>query len=162
MTARTAYRNARLLDPASGLDRRGDLLVEDGRIAALGEVGRVESAAVVDCAGTCLAPGLVDMRVELREPGAEHQESMETGAAAAVAGGVTTMVMLPNTEPVIDDVALVEFVARRSRDVGLARIRTYAAATKALKGRELTEFGLLAASGALAFTDAQRRSPIHW
>jgi dihydroorotase len=154
VSARTLYRNARLLDPASGLDRRGDLLVEDGRIAALGEVGRVENASIVDCAGACLAPGLVDMRVELREPGAEHQESMETGAAAAVAGGVTTMVMLPNTEPVIDDVALVEFVARRSRDVGLARIRTYAAATKALKGRELTEFGLLAAAGALAFTDA--------
>ena len=154
MTARTLYRNARLLDPASGLDRRGDLLVEDGRIAALGDVRRVESAAIVDCAGACLAPGLVDMRVELREPGAEHQESMETGAAAAVAGGVTTMVMLPNTEPVIDEMALVEFVARRSRDVGLARIRTYAAATKALKGRELTEFGLLAAAGALAFTDA--------
>jgi dihydroorotase len=154
MTARTLYRNARLLDPASALDHRGDLLVEDGRIAALGDVGRVENAAIVDCAGACLAPGLVDMRVELREPGAEHQESMATGGAAAVAGGVTTMVMLPNTEPVIDDVALVEFVARRSRDVGLARIRTYAAATKALNGRELTEFGLLAAAGALAFTDA--------
>jgi dihydroorotase len=154
MTARTLYRNARLLDPASALDHRGDLLVEDGRIAALGDVGRVESAAIVDCAGACLAPGLVDMRVELREPGAEHQESMATGGAAAVAGGVTTMVMLPNTEPVIDDLALVEFVARRSRDVGLARIRTYAAATKALNGRELTEFGLLAAAGALAFTDA--------
>ncbi|HEV2549689.1 MAG TPA: dihydroorotase [Stellaceae bacterium] len=154
MSAHTLYRNARLLDPAGGLDRRGDLLVEDGRIAGLGDVGRVESAAIVDCAGACLAPGLVDMRVELREPGAEHQESMETGAAAAVAGGVTTMVMLPNTEPVIDEMALVEFVARRSRDVGLARIRTYAAATKALKGRELTEFGLLAAAGALAFTDA--------
>ena len=96
------------------------------------------------------------MRVELREPGDEHQETMETGAAAAVAGGVTTMVALPNTEPVIDDMALVEFVARRSRDVGLARIRTYAAATKGLKGRELTEFGLLAAAGALAFTDAGR------
>ncbi len=154
MSAGTLYRNARLLDPASGLDRRGDLLVEDGRIAALGDVRNHAGAAVVDCAGACLAPGLVDMRVELREPGAEHQESMATGAAAAVAGGVTTMVMLPNTEPVIDDMALVEFVARRSRDVGLARIRTYAAATKALNGRELTEFGLLAAAGALAFTDA--------
>jgi len=154
MSARTLHRNARLLDPASALDRRGDLLVEDGRIAALGEVANISGAAIVDCAGACLAPGLVDMRVELREPGAEHQESMETGAAAAVAGGVTTMVMLPNTEPVIDEMALVEFVARRSRDVGLARIRTYAAATKALKGRELTEFGLLAAAGALAFTDA--------
>jgi dihydroorotase len=154
MTARSLYRNARLLDPATALDRPGDLLVEDGRIAALG--GRLTLAGegeVIDCAGACLAPGLIDMRVELREPGAEHQESMQSGALAAVAGGVTTMVALPNTDPVIDDMALVEFVARRSRDVSLARIRTYAAATKGLKGRELTEFGLLAGAGALAFTD---------
>ncbi|HEX7968512.1 MAG TPA: dihydroorotase [Stellaceae bacterium] len=158
MATRTLFRNARLLDPASGLDQAGDLVIEDGRIAALGaapgrdKLGR--DVEVIDCAGACLAPGLVDMRVELREPGAEHQESMTTGGLAAVAGGVTTMVALPNTEPAIDDVALVEFVARRSRDVGLARIRTYAAATKGLKGRELTEMGLLAAAGALAFTDA--------
>jgi dihydroorotase len=154
MTGRTLFRNVRLLDPASGLDARGDLLVEEGRIAALGKLGPTGAAETIDCAGACLAPGLVDMRVELREPGAEHQESMPTGGLAAVAGGVTTMVALPNTDPVIDDVALVEFVARRSRDVGLARIRTYAAATKGMKGRELTEMGLLAAAGALAFTDA--------
>jgi len=154
MTARTLFRNARLLDPAGGLDARGDLLVEDGRIAALGKIGPIGAAETIDCVGACLAPGLVDMRVELREPGAEHQESMPTGGLAAVAGGVTTMVALPNTDPVIDDVALVEFVARRSRDVGLARIRTYAAATKGMKGRELTEMGLLAGAGALAFTDA--------
>jgi dihydroorotase len=154
MSAPSLFRNARLLDPATGLDRPGDLLVEDGRIAALG--GRLTLAGAgetIDCAGACLAPGLIDMRVELREPGAEHQESMQSGALAAVAGGVTTMVALPNTEPVIEDMALVEFVARRSRDVSLARIRTYAAATKGLKGRELTEFGLLAGAGALAFTD---------
>lgn len=154
MSLRTLFRHARLLDPASGLDRAGDLLVEDGRIAALGTVDGAGAAETIDCAGACLAPGLVDMRVELREPGAEHQESMQSGALAAVAGGVTTMVALPNTEPVIDDMALVEYVARRSRDVGLARIRTYAAATKGLKGRELTEMGLLAAAGALAFSDA--------
>jgi len=154
MSARTHFRNARLLDPATGLDQAGDVLVEDGRIVALGRVGGAGDAEAIDCAGACLAPGLVDMRAELREPGAEHQESMQSGALAAVAGGVTTVVALPNTEPVIDDMALVEFVARRSRDVALARIRTYAAATKGLKGRELTEFGLLAAAGALAFTDA--------
>jgi dihydroorotase len=154
MSNRTVFRNARLLDPATALDEPGDLLVEDGRIAALGSVPRPADAEVIDCAGACLAPGLVDMRVELREPGAEHQESMQSGALAAVAGGVTTMVALPNTEPVVDDVALVEFVARRSRDVGLARIRTYAAVTKGMKGRELTEMGLLASAGALAFSDA--------
>ncbi len=150
------FRNARLLDPASNLDRRGDLLIEDGKIAALDPKIAAHDAESVECAGACLAPGLVDMRVELREPGAEHQESMNSGGLAAVAGGVTTLVMLPTTDPVIDDIALVEFVARRSRDVGLARIRTYAAATKGLKGRELTEMGLLAAAGAVAFTDAGR------
>ena len=96
------------------------------------------------------------MRVELREPGREHEETLESGGAAAAAGGVTTMVALPNTEPVIDDVALVEFVARRSRDVGLVNIRTYAAATKGLRGRELSELGLLAAAGAVAFTDGNQ------
>src|SRR6185437_1056897 len=154
MSARTLFRDARLLDPGSSMDQTGDLLVENGRIAAVG--GRLSAGSsdeTIDCAGACLAPGLIDMRVELREPGAEHQESMQSGGRAAVAGGVTTMVALPNTNPVIDDMALIEFVARRSRDVGLARIRTYAAATKGLKGRELTEFGLLAAAGALAFTD---------
>jgi dihydroorotase len=155
MSPRTLFRNARLLDPTSNLDSIGDLLVEDGRIAELGgKIGLGGGGETIDCAGACLAPGLVDMRVELREPGAEYQESMNSGGLAAVAGGVTTMVALPNTEPAIDDMALVEFVARRSRDVGLARIRTYAAATKGLRGRELTEMGLLAAAGALAFTDA--------
>src|SRR6185437_15430756 len=128
--------NARLLDPASGLDRHGDLLVEDGRIAALGDDlarnGLATDIERVDCAGACLAPGLVDMRVQLREPGAEHRETLKTGSEAAVAGGVTTMVMLPNTEPAIDELALVEFVARRAREIGLANIRTYAAATKGL------------------------------
>ncbi len=103
--------------------------------------------------GLCLAPGLVDMRVQLREPGAEHMESIESGGQAAAAGGVTTMVALPNTDPPVDDVSVVEFLARRAREVKLAKIHTYAAATKGLGGRQLTEMGLLAANGALGFTD---------
>jgi len=156
MTARTLFRNARLLDPATGLDQKGDLLVADGEIAALGARASDDAsgAAVIECHGHCLAPGLVDMRVELREPGREHEETMESGSAAAAAGGVTTMVALPNTEPAIDDVALVEFVARRSREIGGVHIRTYAAATRGLKGREITEIGLLSGAGAVAFTDA--------
>lgn len=157
MTA-TLFRNARLIDPDTGRDETGELLVEDGKIAALGSgiaapKGEVE---IVDCAGACLAPGLVDMRVQLREPGEEHMESIESGAWAAAVGGVTTLVMLPNTDPVIDDVALVEFIARRSRDVGRVKVRTYAAATKGLAGRELSEMGLLSAAGALAFTDGTK------
>jgi dihydroorotase len=152
---RRLYRNARLIDPASGIDQPGDLIVEAGRIAALGlRCDGIEAAEVVDLCGLCLAPGLVDMRVQLREPGAEHIESIESGGQAAAAGGVTTMVALPNTDPPVDDVSVVEFVARRAREAKLAKIHTYAAATKGLRGRELTEIGLLAANGAVGFTDA--------
>ena len=156
-SSRRLYRNARLLDPVSGLDAPGDLLVEDDRITAIGpglaETGIGDDAETIDCNGLCLAPGLVDMRVQLREPGAEHMESIETGGQAAAAGGVTTMVTLPNTAPPVDDVSVVEFLARRAREVRLAKIHTYAAATKGMAGRELTEMGLLAANGALGFTD---------
>jgi dihydroorotase len=153
---RRLYRNARLLDPESGLDAPGDLLVEGDRIAALGPKlgdGIGAEAEIIDLAGLCLAPGLVDMRVQLREPGAEHMESIASGGQAAAAGGVTTMVALPNTEPPVDDVSVVEFIARRAREVKLAKIHTYGAATTGLAGRELTEIGLLAASGVVGFTD---------
>ena len=152
---RILFRRARLLDPAGGLDTTGDLLVEGERIVAVG--GELSDSArgaeVVSADGLCLAPGLVDMRVQLREPGAEHLESIESGGRAAAAGGVTTMVALPNTDPPVDDVSVVEFLARRAREAKLAKVHTYAAATKGLKGHELTEMGLLAANGALGFTD---------
>ena len=154
---RRLFRGARLLDPESRLDAPGDLLIEGDRIAAIGpglsEAGLGSDVEIVDAGGLCLAPGLVDMRVQLREPGAEHMESIETGGQAAAAGGVTTMVTLPDTEPPVDDVSVVEFLARRAREAKLAKIHTYAAATKGLAGRELTEMGLLAANGALGFTD---------
>ena len=151
---RLIFRRARLLDPASGLDTTGDLLVEGERLAAVGgDLSTVGDADTVMAEGLCLAPGLVDMRVQLREPGAEHMESIESGGRAAAAGGVTTMVALPNTDPPVDDVSVVEFLARRAREVRLVKVHTYAAATKGLAGRELTEMGLLAANGALGFTD---------
>ncbi len=150
---RLLIRHARLLDPASGLDGIGDLLIEGDRIAAVGGMLDAPDAECVAAEGLCLMPGLVDMRVQLREPGAEHMESIESGGRAAAAGGVTTMVALPNTEPPVDDVSVVEFLARRAREARLAKIHTYAAATKGLGGRHLTEMGLLAANGALGFTD---------
>lgn len=157
MSGRLLLRRARLLDPLQKLDMRGDLLVEDGRITAFGsDLVSGPGIETVECNGACVAPGIIDMRVQFRDPGAEHQESMESAGLAAAAGGVTTMVALPNTSPPIDDVALIEFVARRSRDIRLVNIRTYAAATKRLEGRELSEYGLLAAAGAVAFTDADR------
>ena len=152
-----AYVNARLLDPASGLDAKGALLTNGETIADVGpglfQGGVPAGIEIVDCGGHCLAPGLVDMRVQLREPGEEHKETLKSAGEAAVAGGVTSMVCLPNTDPIIDEVATVEFVARRARKNGLAKVYPYAAATKKLEGRELSEMGFLLEAGALAFTD---------
>ncbi len=155
-----AYVNARLLDPASGLDTKGALLTNGETIADVGpglfQGGVPSGMEVVDCKGLCLAPGLVDMRVQLREPGEEHKETLKSAGEAAVAGGVTSMVCLPNTNPVIDEVATVEFVARRARKIGLAKVYPYAAATKRVEGKELAEMGMLAEAGALGFTDGIR------
>ncbi|CAA7618585.1 Dihydroorotase [Candidatus Terasakiella magnetica] len=165
MAARTstglvAYINARLLDPATGLDARGALLTNGETIADVGpglfQGGVPAGMEVVDCQGLCLAPGLVDIRVQLREPGEEHKETLKSAGEAAVAGGVTSLVCLPNTTPVIDDVATVEFVARRARKIGLAKVYPYAAATKQTEGKELSEMGMLAEAGALAFTDGTK------
>jgi len=157
---RVAYVNARLLDPASGLDARGAVLTDGESIVDVGPglfAGGVPSGIeTVDCNGACLAPGLVDMRVQLREPGEEHKETLFSAGQAAVAGGVTSLVCLPNTDPVIDDGATVEFVARRARKNGLAKVYPYAAATKGTLGQELSEMGLLAEAGALAFTDGTK------
>jgi dihydroorotase len=149
--------NARLLDPATRRDERGGVLVQDGLIADLGPQvkaqGLSEDFERIDAGGHCLAPGLIDMRVQLREPGEEHKETIATASAAAAAGGVTSMVCLPNTEPVIDDVAGVEFIARRARETRSSKVYCYGAVTRNLAGRDLVEIGLLAESGALAFTD---------
>jgi len=157
---KVAYINARLLDPASGLDAKGGLLADGELIVERGpdlfKNGAPDGADIIDCGGACLAPGLVDMRVQLREPGEEHKETLASAGAAAVAGGVTSMVCLPNTEPVIDDIAAVEFVARIARKNGLAKVYPYAAATKGLDGKELAEIGMLAEAGALGFTDGTK------
>ncbi len=152
-----ALLNARLVDPASNRDETGGILVENGVIVAMGaQVTRAnvsQDAEVQDCLGRVLAPGLIDMRVQLREPGEEHKETIETGSLAAAAGGVTSMVCLPNTDPVLDDVAGIEFIARRAREVRRVKIYCYGALTQGLEGKDLVEMGLLADSGALGFTD---------
>ena len=123
MTRRVAYLNARLLDPASGLDQRGALLTEDTKIADFGPGlfadGVPEGIKRIDLAGLCLAPGLVDMRVMVGEPGAEHKETILTASQAAAAGGVTALACLPNSDPPLDSVSSIEFIARRARDVKL-------------------------------------------
>lgn len=149
--------NARLLDPASGLDAPGALLVRDGVIADLGaNLGRPDGATVIDAGGACLAPGLVDLRAALGEPGAEHRETIASAAQAAAAGGITTLCALPDTDPAIDDPALVSFLIRKGEATGCVTILPYAAATAGCEGREISEFGLLKEAGAVAFTDGRR------
>ncbi|MFQ3623240.1 MAG: dihydroorotase [Acetobacteraceae bacterium] len=153
---RTLFVGARLLDPATGRDGPGTLLVEDGRIAALDPPEPPAEAERIDCAGACLCPGLVDLRVGLREPGEEHKESLAVLAARAAAGGVTTLAALPDTDPPLDEPALVEFVARRAAALGGVTVLPYGAATKGCAGRELAEMGLLREAGAVAFSDGRR------
>ena len=157
---RTAYINARLLDPDSGLDAGGALLTEDALIADLGPglfaEGVPEGIETVDCGGHCLCPGLVDMHVHLREPGHEHKETIATGGLSALAGGVTSLCSMPNTDPVIDNVGLIEFIQRRAREAKGVKVFPFAAVTKGLDGKQITEFGMLAEAGAVAFTDDGR------
>ncbi|MEE2746052.1 MAG: dihydroorotase, partial [Pseudomonadota bacterium] len=154
-----AYINARLIDPATGMDKHGALLTEGEIIADLGphlfKDRPPEDIPTIDCNGLCLAPGLVDIRVQIREPGQEHKGTIESAGRSATAGGVTTMVCLPNTNPVIEDTSVVEFVARRARLIGLSKIYPYAAVTKGLKGKDITEMGVLSQAGAVAFTDGE-------
>lgn len=156
----TAYVNARLLDPASGLDETGAVLIEGNKILAVGPRlfpdGPPQHIRVIDCGGLCLAPGLIDMRVHLPEPGGEHKETFDSASAAAAAGGVTSMICLPDADPAIDNEAVLEFIARRARETNIVKIYAYGAITRGRDGSELTEFGILSEAGALAFTDADR------
>lgn len=154
------FTNARVVDPSRDLDATGAVLVADGCIVAAGpealNQGAPEGTTVIDCRGTLVAPGLVDMRVFVGEPGHEHRETLASASQAAAAGGVTTIVTMPDTDPVIDDPALVDFVLRRARDTAIVRVHPMAALTKGMAGREMTEIGLLCEAGAVAFTDGHK------
>ena len=152
------FKNARIVDPSRNMDGRGGILVEEGKITAAGESvdHGPEACEIVDCKGKVIAPGLVDMRVFTGEPGAEHRETLATASQAAAAGGVTTFITMPDTDPVIDDIALVDFIKRRARDTALVRVHPMAAVTKGLNGREMTEMGLLREAGAVGFSDGRK------
>jgi len=149
--------NARIIDPSRDLDFPGDLLIADGVIReakrGIHAAGVPEGTEVIDCGGRLVAPGLIDMRAFIGEPGAEYRETLASASEAAAAGGVTTIVCQPDTNPVIDDPAIVDFVLRRARDTAIVHVQPMAALTKGLEGNELAEIGLLKAAGALAFTD---------
>ncbi len=150
----TAFVNARLIDPEAGTDGTGTLVVERGRIRAQGAVAPPPGARVVDCAGLCLAPGIVDWGVKIGEPGERHRESFRSAGLAAAAGGVTTIIARPDTLPAIDTPETLEFVTRRAAEASPVAIRHMAALTRGREGREMTEIGFLRDAGALAFTDA--------
>jgi dihydroorotase len=159
MTLRV-FEGARIVDPSRGLDETGSVVVDGGIIAAAGagamNQGLPEGAQVTDCRGRTIMPGLVDARVFVGEPGGEHRETIASASLAAAAGGVTSIIMMPDTDPVIDDIALVEFVLRTARDTACVNVFPSAAITRRLQGREMTEFGLLREAGAVMLTDGRR------
>jgi dihydroorotase len=155
-----AFVHARLIDPEKGVEIRGGVLVEDGRIKAFGPAVTADNLAAdvarMNCGGDVVSPGLIDLRAFVGEPGDEYRETIATATAAAAAGGVTTIVASPETHPPVDDPAVVDFLKRRARDHGRVRVLPSAAISKALEGQEIAEFGLLKEAGAFAFTDGSR------
>lgn len=156
-------KNVRIIDPSRNLDDIGTIIAENGVILAAGREaqnqGAPEGAIIRDCTGLVATPGLVDARVHVGEPGGEHRETIASASRAAAAGGVTSIIMMPDTDPVIDDIALVEFVKKTARDTAAVNVYPAAAITKGLAGEEMTEIGLLMQAGAVAFTDAH--SSVH-
>lgn len=149
-----AISNTRLFDPASNLDEIGNILFnEEGIIACGKDIPLPQDVTTIDGTGLVTTPGLVDMQVFIGEPGGEYRETLATASQAAAAGGVTTMIMMPDTQPVIDDAALVDYISRRARGTALVNVHPMAGITKGLDGEMMNEFGLLHEAGAVAFTD---------
>ena len=152
-----AFVNAHLVDPTTLTVSQGGLLVENGLIAdissALTRASAPPDATLIDCGNDVVAPGLIDLRCFIGEPGAEHRESIASASAGAAAGGVTTIVSRPDTSPPVDDPAVVDFIRRRARDNSIVNLLPMAAITKGLLGQEVAEYGLLAEAGAVAFSD---------
>jgi len=151
-------RGGRIVDPSQSLDATGDVLIRDGRVVAIGAAAVSESDAagadeVIDAEGMIITPGLVDMHVHLREPGREEDETIETGAAAAIAGGFTSVACIPNTEPPIDTQGAVEFIHQKAARADACNVFVVACVSRDRAGKELAEIGQLVEAGAVAFTD---------
>jgi dihydroorotase len=154
-----AFTNVRLVDPASGYDGPGSILVKDGLIADVIKGAAASPAAdakVIDGKGAMLAPGLIDLRVKTGEPGSETKETLKSASRAAAAGGVTSIVVQPDTDPAVDEPAVVDFILRRARDIELVHVYPAGAATKGLDGKTMAEIGLMQEAGAVYITDADR------
>ena len=150
--------NARIIDPVAGTITEGSVRISEGIIAEILTKSdtSVPTGTVIDCGGKCLAPGIIDIGVKVCEPGERHKESFRTAGAAAAAGGVTTMVTRPDTDPAMDTPEILEFHRRRAADASPVRVLPMAALTKGRNGREMTEIGFLKDAGAVAFCDADR------
>ncbi len=148
-------RGGRVVDPAQGIDRVDDLLVRDGRVAAIGPAGQEAARDVetIDATGLVVAPGLFDMHVHLREPGREEDETIETGTLAALAGGFTSVACIPNTEPPIDTQAAVEFIRQKAARADTCNVFVVGCVSRNREGKELAEIGRLVEAGAVAFSD---------
>ncbi len=157
MTRQTLIHGGRIVDPETGLDTVGDVLVVDGRIRRVGKLRDVDPGAhVIDAAGLLVVPGMIDMHAHLREPGDEEEETIRSGARAAVAGGVTSVAAFPNTDPAIDNEAAAEFVVLQAKRARYANVFPVGAVTLGREGKELSEMAGLARAGAVAFSDADR------
>ncbi len=151
---RLLLKNGRIIDPAQGIDRVADLLIEDGKVSRIGKVDgkKSDNCAAYDVSGLVVTPGLIDMHVHMREPGQEHKETIETAALAAAAGGFTTILGMPNTSPAIDNRATVEYVLNKGRQAAV-HVLTCGAATKGNEGAEMAEIGDMISAGAVAISD---------
>jgi dihydroorotase len=146
-------RGGRVLDPSADRDEHGDVLIEDGQIAAVGADLQTEDAEVIDASGCWIAPGFVDLHTHLREPGQEYKEDIASGGRSAVAGGFSSIACMANTQPVNDDPAMTDFIIDRAKQDSPARVYPVAAATRGLKGEVMTEMSALIGAGAVAFSD---------
>src|SRR5947209_1842428 len=144
-------KNGTILDPSRNLERRGDVFIRDGKIAAMGAGDKADR--VIDASNRLVVPGLIDIHVHFREPGDEEEEDIASGTAAAVAGGFTTVCCMPNTKPPLDNEGQIEFVLREAQRVGLANVFPIGAITKGREGKELAEIGSMLQRGAVAFSD---------
>jgi len=149
-------RGGRVIDPAQEMDQCADVVLADGKVAAIGPRAGASAAPgdeVIDAAGMIVAPGLIDMHVHLREPGGEEKETIASGTAAAAAGGFTAVACMPNTSPALDSDAEIEFVLRQAARAASTRVYPIGALTKNREGQQLAEIGMMAHAGAVAFSD---------
>ncbi|SOC86047.1 dihydroorotase [Ensifer adhaerens] len=158
----TVLTNLRIVDPSQDMDETGAIVIEDGKVVAIGAAAAKSlppGAEKRDMGGLLAMPGLVDTRVFIGEPGGEHRETIKSASRAAAAGGITSIVTMPDTDPVIDDIALVEFVKKTARDKSAIHVYPAAALTKGLAGEEMSEFGLLKKAGAVGLTQGRHAIP---